>query len=156
MERIDREMMEMLDNKLQQEVVSALCKVSKNFGVWVFQPEELIRKKIEFLTSTAFGSGNWNKQAYMIALFGAITPSSALEDFCYYVDREVPVIQNYFESDHGIRPFVGKWVVTKYEHSSMSTTIPAETVVKITELGDRGYTIQTEFGDRVSEIGFEV
>lgn len=154
--KITRELAVILDKRFQQEVVDDLCRVTKNWSAWMNQPEELIRRKIEFLTSTAFGSMYWNHQSYMIALFGAITPSSALEDFCYHLDREVPSIKRFFESNHGLRLFVGKWTITEREHSSFAASIPVGTVVKITDMSDRGYTIQTESGICISEIGFEV
>lgn len=49
---------------------------------------------------------------------------------------------------------IGDWVVTTKVHESMSGKFTKGSRVKITDIGERGYSIEDEEGNRVVEIGW--
>jgi len=50
---------------------------------------------------------------------------------------------------------VGKWVITKKEHSSLRGTFTVGSRVKIVDIDPiRGYAIEDKHGNRISEIGW--
>ena len=51
---------------------------------------------------------------------------------------------------------IGDWVVTTRVHESMSGKFTMGSKVKITDIGERGYSIEDENGNRVVEIGWEI
>ena len=52
---------------------------------------------------------------------------------------------------------IGKWVVTKKEHSSMTGTFTKGSRVKIVDIDPmRGYAIEDKHGNRMCEIGWVI
>lgn len=118
--------------------------------------KEFLHERIHRVTSEAFSCGFWTERDYYLSLFGASYANAAIQDFIRNVENNVPEIHAFFEADHGERNFVGKWVLTRVEHSSCDRSIPKFTIVKIISCGDRGYDIQTESGIIMLECGWEV
>ena len=48
---------------------------------------------------------------------------------------------------------IGDWVLTTRVHESMTGKFTKGSRVKITDIGERGYSIEDEEGNRVVEIG---
>ena len=118
--------------------------------------KEFLQARIHRVTSEAFLCGFWTERDYYLSLFGASYSNAAIQDFIRNVENNVPEIHAFFEADHGASNFVGKWVLTRLEHSSCARFLPKFTIVKIIGCGDRGYDIQTESGIRMLECGWEV
>lgn len=51
---------------------------------------------------------------------------------------------------------IGNWVVTTRVHESMTGKFTKGSRVKITDIGERGYSIEDEYGNRVCEIGWVI
>ena len=51
---------------------------------------------------------------------------------------------------------IGNWVYTTRVHESMVGKFTKGSRVKITDIGERGYTIEDEDGNRICEIGWEI
>ena len=51
---------------------------------------------------------------------------------------------------------IGNWVVTTRVHDSMVGKFTKGSRVKITDIGERGYSIEDENGNRVVEIGWVI
>lgn len=51
---------------------------------------------------------------------------------------------------------IGDWVLTTRVHESMAGKFTRGSLVKITDIGERGYSIEDEEGNRVVEIGWEI
>ena len=51
---------------------------------------------------------------------------------------------------------IGNWVVTTIVHDSMTGKFTKGSRVKITDIGERGYSIEDENGNRVVEIGWVI
>lgn len=52
---------------------------------------------------------------------------------------------------------IGRWTITKKEHSALNGTFTKGSRVKIVDIDPvRGYAIEDEYGNRVSEIGWEI
>jgi len=51
-------------------------------------------------------------------------------------------------------PKIGDWVITTREFSNCAGTMEIDTRVKIIDIGERGYDIVDEEGNRVLEIGW--
>lgn len=49
---------------------------------------------------------------------------------------------------------IGDWVLTTRVHESMAGKFTKGSLVKITDIGERGYSIEDEEGNRVLEIGW--
>ena len=49
---------------------------------------------------------------------------------------------------------IGDWVTTTRVHESMTGKFTKGSIVKITDIGERGYSIEDEEGNRVVEIGW--
>lgn len=150
MKKIDRNLQERLYKKFECEVITKLLSVYKHFSYR--DDYNFVVERISFVTLEFFGSMYFNERDYMLALYGAMSPSASFEDFKYYVETEIPEITNYFESNHGIRNFVGKWVVTEENHSEISSG----TIVKIIGVSERGYDIISVNGTKALEIGFVI
>lgn len=118
--------------------------------------KEFLKARISRVTSEAFLCGYWTERDYYLSLFGAAYANAAIQDFIRNVENNVPEIHAFFDANHGSMNFVGKWVLTRVEHSSCAHTIPKYTVAKIIGCSDRGYNIQTENGIKMYECGWEV
>lgn len=53
-------------------------------------------------------------------------------------------------------PQVGDWVTTKREHMNSLGYFEVGTKVKVTDITERGYDIEDKYGNRVTEIGWEI
>lgn len=53
-------------------------------------------------------------------------------------------------------PEIGDWVVTTRVHESLSGKFTKGSKVKISDIGERGYSIEDEYGNRVVEIGWVI
>lgn len=51
---------------------------------------------------------------------------------------------------------VGDWVITTRNHKSLAGTMIVGTKVKIIGVGERGYDIEDEEGNKVIECGWEL
>lgn len=51
---------------------------------------------------------------------------------------------------------VGDWVTTHKRHECLAGVMTKGTKVKIIGIGERGYDIEDEFGNKVLEIGWEI
>lgn len=51
---------------------------------------------------------------------------------------------------------VGKWYYTEHKHSSLSGTFTRGSYIKIVGQSSRGYDIEDEDGNRITEIGWSV
>lgn len=51
---------------------------------------------------------------------------------------------------------IGDWVPTTRVHESMAGKFTKGSLVKIADIGERGYSIEDENGNRVVEIGWEI
>lgn len=149
----DRELNYELDKKFEKDVVCSLIKIANDYGF--IGDNNSLRERIKYLTSYFFSCGCHNEDDYIMALFGAICPNSAFLDFKHYVNIEIPSISNYYEARQGLDNFVGKYVITKKNHSASKKIIPG-TIVKIIGISERGYDIMSENGDKVLEIGFTI
>ena len=49
---------------------------------------------------------------------------------------------------------IGDWAITTRVHESMTGKFTKGSIVKITDIGERGYSIEDEEGNRVVEIGW--
>lgn len=51
---------------------------------------------------------------------------------------------------------IGRWVETTTEHKSLCGKFTKGTKVKITDIGERGYSIEDEEGNKMFEIGWVI
>lgn len=149
----ERELQEKLYEKFLEDLFNDLANVIKKFNRNITQNEiHLTIDRIKVVTSEMFLSGFYNERDYMLTLFGAIAPNSAFEDFSHYIKNNIPSIHAFYEADHGINDFIGKWVITKRNHFN----ILSGTIVKITGESFMGYDIASEDGRKVFCIGYEI
>lgn len=51
---------------------------------------------------------------------------------------------------------IGEWVKTKKLHNSLGGTFEIGSEVRIVGYSNRGYDIEDEYGNRMTEIGYEI
>lgn len=153
--KVDNVLLGKLYDRFKDDVVNEVMRVVDHFSQLSMNDKFMTRYRVQRITDVFLGGMTWSERDYMIALYGTVAPSAAVEDFCSYLLNAVPIIHNYFQANHGLNDFVGKWVVTKHTHSAYNT-IPKGTVVKIIDMSTRGFDISTENGIRVCEVGFSV
>lgn len=94
----------MLYNKFINDVVNKICK----YGY-----EKVDKVKTERITRMMFDCMDFTEKDYMLALYGLIAPNASFYDFWNMMKKSIPEITNFFNADHGLKLFEGKWCMTE-------------------------------------------
>lgn len=101
-----------IKNKLHDMFINSLIdKIITHFNHYGFEKINAI--KLEQVTRMILDSMDFTERDFMLVLYGLIAPNASFNDFWFLVKNHIPEIKNFFDANHGIEFFEGKYCMTR-------------------------------------------